>query len=198
MFDIYKDESDALLRKVPIYLVAPDGTPYAGSLSGFTITYRRPDAVGGNIDKTAIFSNITGGWYLMALASGDVDVAGVAFITIEKEGTIQRWADPVLIRPMPLNIAQATSALIANSAAADLRRTLRTGAHEFAMIDNVTYGDSALLTIARERIFDSSAALAAAVAGHSDNTDGEIYRYTITAVDATGGEFTSWKKTRTL
>ncbi len=195
MFD-YKDEADALLRKVPVYLEAPDGSPYTGSLSGFTITWRRPDAVGGNVDKTAIFAQASGGLYFMSLVAGDVDVAGVGFVTIEKEGTIQRWADPVLIRTMPLKIVEST--YVAGSAGDNIRRGALAGGHEFSMIDNTVYGANALLTLARERIFASAAALASAVAGHSDNADGEIYRYTISSVDAGSGEFTSWKKTRTL
>jgi hypothetical protein len=76
---------------------------------------------------------------------------------------------------------------------------LKAGAsHENSVIDNITWGSSNIVVVARERVFASAAAANAAVPGHADNADGEIRRYTITAVDITGGQFSSWKKTRTL
>lgn len=67
-----------------------------------------------------------------------------------------------------------------------------------SMIDNITFGSNNIITLARVRVFADAAALASAVPGHANGADGEIYRYTITAVDAGSGQFTSFNKSRSL
>lgn len=56
-----------------------------------------------------------------------------------------------------------------------------------SMLDNCTYNFRKFLTGGRVRIFESAAALAAAVAGHADGVDGEIYRYTYVGTDRGDG-----------
>lgn len=67
-----------------------------------------------------------------------------------------------------------------------------------SMIDNTVYGAQSLLTSARLRVFADATALGAAVAGAANNANGEIFRFTITSVDAGAGQFTSYKLTRNL
>jgi hypothetical protein len=69
---------------------------------------------------------------------------------------------------------------------------------ENAMIDNIIFGSNNLILSARVRVFADSTTLASAVAGHSNGADGEIERYTITAVDIGAGQFSSFTKARNL
>lgn len=70
--------------------------------------------------------------------------------------------------------------------------------HENSMIDNVSYADGNLIVSARKRQFADQTALNAASPGSPNGTDGEIARWTVTAVDGGSGQFTSWKQERTL
>lgn len=67
-----------------------------------------------------------------------------------------------------------------------------------SMLDNCSYNASNMLTSGRIRVFISAAALAAASPGAGDGVNGEVYRFTITAVDGGGGKPSSYKMSRTL
>lgn len=70
--------------------------------------------------------------------------------------------------------------------------------HENSLLDEITYGGSNLITLARLRVFADAAAKAAATPGAANNADSEVYRYTISAVDAGSGQFSSFGIVRTL
>ena len=67
-----------------------------------------------------------------------------------------------------------------------------------SMIDQVSYGGVGLLTSARLRAWDNATDAGAASPGSGNGADGEDFRATITAVDAGGGTFSSFKLVRTL
>ncbi len=70
--------------------------------------------------------------------------------------------------------------------------------HENAIIDQISYGDSNLIISARERIFASAAAANAATPGASNNADGEVFRNTVTVIQTSDGQWSSFKKVRAL
>lgn len=202
------NESDANYKVVPVYLVAVDGTPYAGSLSGFTITYKKPG--GTDDDRTSKLTAISAGRYALALdTAGDLTTAGIGWISITKTGVIQPFVEPVRIRTgvTTLTLAAIAAAnwdltsLSSHRAAGSFGELLQVIAgllHVNARLDNLTYGDNAVMTAARLRVFASKAAADSASPGADDNSDSEIFRFTITATDAGDGEIGNYKFVRNL
>ncbi len=70
--------------------------------------------------------------------------------------------------------------------------------HMHGRIDNTVFSAQGILTFGRLRCFASAAASASAVDGHSDNTDGELFRFTITATDNGDGTYSNFKVVRNL
>lgn len=94
----------------------------------------------------------------------------------------------------------ATTAAVQASlttALADLDRVLALQ-HRHTMLDNFVYGANNVVTSVRKRIFADAAALAAATPGAGNGADGEVKRYTCTAVDAGSGQISSFKQTENL
>lgn len=100
----------------------------------------------------------------------DPEASGVALATAIKAKTDNLPSDP------------ADQSLIM-----DELRAIGGLLHRNSMADNFTYDPSTgeMLTC-RIRVFANGTALAAAVAGHADNTDGEVARYTLTGTLLSG------------
>jgi hypothetical protein len=112
-FRILQNQSDANLRKVPIYLEKPDGSGQT-DLTGITITYRRPDGVGGDLTKS--LTAVGSGRFTMDLGSGDVNVTGSGWVSVTG-ASILPWVDPVLIdapEPAVSSIASDVTAIKAD------------------------------------------------------------------------------------
>lgn len=107
---LYQNQTDAAQRRVPIFLVAPDGTGYSGSLSGFTIQYRKPGS-GSDTTKTLTADGGDGRYY-MQLASGDVDTAGVGWVkVVGGAGEILPYVDDLAVLSDPLGVTSLLASM---------------------------------------------------------------------------------------
>jgi hypothetical protein len=204
---IQLNEATVELRRVPVYLEDLNGDGQA-STAGLTAVYRDPQT--GSDGAVALVADGGDGRYYVQLSAGQVDTAGLGWIKVSG-ATIITYVDAVVVLPLHTTLDATNLALIAaaNWDLADMASHRVAGSFGELMqlaiglmngnskIDNIVYGAQNVMTSARRRVFASKVALDAAVDGHANDADGEIFRFTITAVDAGSGQITSYKETRT-
>lgn len=207
---IRKNESVAAARRVAVFLENPDGTPYVdGSnntiTTGVTINYWEPGS-SADVDVTSTFVSEKFGRGFVELTQAQCDTVGVGWVSWKNSSSVVIIEEsvPVIIRDLDSDRAAAVldtalgSTHRVSGSLGELAQVIAGQLHVNSLIDNISYGAQAVMTAARERDFDSKTAANAATPGALNNADGEIFRYTISAVDAGSGEISSYKKVRDL
>lgn len=197
---IKQSESTSARKKVPFTAVSSTNLQTRVDPDTLTFTVRVIKADGSSVAGAGSIThpddtNALGVCYYEPHAN-DVNTLGVAVIRISAAGMETREI-PVLVVPWDPYSATSLGLTDLSTSKTNIERVLGL-LHENAMVDNVVYGAQNIITSARVRVFADAAALAAAVAGHANGADGEVFRYTITGVDAGSGQFTSHKISRAL
>jgi hypothetical protein len=184
------NESTAAKRKVPVFLVDGAGNGIAGQAGAVTMKISKNGAAWAAPAGGTTISEITGGQpgsYILNFAAGDFDTLGLLQYQITGTG-LRLFQDSIQIED-PLASQSSLDAY-------GLRLLGLT--NENAMIDNITWGSNNLIVLGRVRVFADAAALAAAVPGHANGADSELYRYSISCVDIGSGQYSSYKLSRQL
>lgn len=191
---IRQSEADATLRRLPVFVETLAGAPDTRSAAaliaaGFVVLFKKPGSAAVAVTGTLTADGLDGLFYVeLTLAQTNVQGNGG-----------YSWGDggvSVISNTDTIKFTQFENTISAAVLAGFVRVAglLR----ENSMLDNITYGSNNMIVIGRLRCFADATALGAAVAGHANGADGEIARYTVSAVDATGGQFSSWKFAQTL
>lgn len=158
-------EPTAARRRIFLEVFDLDGQPKtglvytnAGSTHGFQVSKNGAAFV----DGTGAVTEVGGGTYYYTADAAELDTIGSFTVKLGAQS----------------NVSQQSNAII------DI--TIPSGLHNIpnSMLDKFVYNGNKMATSSRLRVFADATALAAAVAGHADGTDGEIERYTVAGVDA--------------
>jgi hypothetical protein len=181
-----KNEPVAAYRTTTLYIFEDDGvTPAPAGTVGFTVVVRKS---GGTFAAAAgTFANVGGvdGEWEYVFTQGETNVdANQLIVKATKTGFNPASA-----------IEQLDSPTLRNIYGLQRRNSLLDGGFGSP---NVQYNGNGIMTFGRLRVFKSAADLAAAVAGHADNADNEVARYTFVGTDTGGGLLAQFTATEVL
>lgn len=212
-----KNESLAVNRRIPVYLVDSSGAGVAG------ITWTNPPASGevrisqagaASVNASGTMGVDETGKYYYEATQSETNFDGLYFILdVTAKGSARRF---VYAEPMVLPISTISTSSVA-AAVWDVARSghvtsgtfgegisniqssldIVTGLlKENSMVDNTTFTGSNM-TAARIRVFANKTAAQAATIGSSNGTDGETQRYLVTATYA-GSNLSSYTLVKDL
>ncbi len=138
--------------------------------------------------------------YLDNLSAGAVALASAlataqTAITAIKASTDNLPSDPA---DESIIIAATTAIAATQTAIAASIAVVQAGLFINGKLDKTVYNASKFLTSGRWRVFANKAAADAAVDGHADNADGEVYRFLVTGVDEGDGTVKTFELARDL
>ena len=165
---MFINEQNANLRRIPILVFDLDGYPIAG----------------------LVYTNASSAHQIRISINGAAPTDAAGAVTESGEGLYYYTADASEITALGFVVVRLVAkAGVSRDGIAVEPITLPDGLHRApnSILDNATYNTRKFLTGARVRIFASHAAYAAAVVGHADGADGEIYRFTYTGADRGDG-----------
>lgn len=192
------NEGTAALRRLPVFLKDSTGNRVTDS-TGLVVKWRKPGA-GADTDVSSTIQTQGNGHFYVELTQAQCDTVGLGWLwwtgstagAVDDDYEVQIDNRDVQVANAVWDEANMSAHRIAGSFG-DMVQRLAARGHQNVRLDNFTYGANAVATGGRWRAFSSKTACNASVAGHSDDTDGEIYRGSFTAVDAGSGEISGFK-----
>ncbi len=182
---IRKDQATAALRTISIYLVdSTTGAPVDSlTFAGAEMQVNKNGAgwvnAAGTISEDGGAGNGAGN-YTYQLTVGDTDTEGSIKLKVDKTGT------NVYIYETDIYDVEPEIEIILGML------------HLNSKLDLTVFNVNGLMTSARLRVFEDATACDASTLDAADDADGEIYRFTITAVEQGTARVASYKMTRAL